>query len=157
MTIIRDIRDGISIMTRNRMRNDFIYYLILTFPTKVNIRFWFLNREHHYLDGLNWTSSTVSPCPWNIPRASTAVPSPALPLDKLPLEPGDLWAPWSAAKEDIWSWMLHNTTDLSLPVTNVTFSMTWWTRKFLHKWSKTMGGKARERGTRTNFAKITTN
>lgn len=69
-----------------------------------------------YLEGQNWTSSTVSSCPWKTPRAWTVGPS-AEGFELLAPDPGDFVAPWSAANVDTWSWMLQRTTDLSFPAT----------------------------------------
>jgi hypothetical protein len=67
-------------------------------------------------EGQNWTSSTVLSCPWNIPLGSTlglsfsfAVLTDCL----LPDAPGE---DEESPRADIWSWMLHKTTDLSFPI-----------------------------------------
>lgn len=84
---------------------------------------WLNNAK--YLDGQNWTSSTVSSCPRYLPRAPIEglsrglSPFPPLLeafLELAPPEAVDFAEPGSAAKAETWSWMLHKTTDLSLPV-----------------------------------------
>lgn len=67
-----------------------------------------------YLDGQNCTSSTVSSCPWKTPRGPIEESSAAFTTE--PADPVNWPAP--VASVETWSWMLHNTTDLSFPVRN---------------------------------------
>ena len=69
-----------------------------------------------YLEGQNWTSSTVSSCPWNTPLAWITGLSVGLSSD-----PPLFVIPGCVAKVDIWSWILHKTTDLSFPA-NTTYN-----------------------------------
>lgn len=71
-----------------------------------------------YLEGQNWTSSTVLSWPRKIPRGSTlglSLSFAVFPL--LPDAPGEDSVFEESPSADMWSWMLHHTTDLSFPIT----------------------------------------
>jgi len=103
------------------------YYTLNTKTTTNQMTTYAFSQGHRrYLDGQNATSSTVSSCPWYIPRGPTEGPSVALSLPSPaflmidPPDPGDFVA-GSVADDVIWSWILHKTTDLSFPAINTPY------------------------------------
>lgn len=79
--------------------------------------------KKEYLDGQNCTSSTVSSWPWYTPLGSTVGLSEFFRLpdlaDGLPLGVDKARDFDDSAREEMWSCMLHKTTDLSFPIKGI--------------------------------------